>query len=236
MVESKHGPTLENGGGDLILQLVKKDLLLEFRSKEILSSMFIFGTSVTLIFALAFQVNQSIMQQFAPGLFWVVIFFTSVLGLNRLFTRERDGNALWTWASGPVDRGNIFVAKVLVACLFILIAVGLFLIPFFIFLNLSTQFSYSHFFIVTLLGIGSLTTVGCLISGLTLQAGLRDVLIPILFFPTAAPVAIAATKSTELIFNQRPVSDWQIWILILLSFFVIFGLFGYLVFSRIVEE
>jgi len=198
--------------------------------------MFIFGTSVTLIFALAFSVNHSIMQKFAPGLFWVVIFFTSVLGLNRLFIRERDGNALWSWASGPVDRGDIFVAKALVACLFIFISVALFTIPFFIFLNLSTQFSYTHFLMIIILGIGSLSTVGCLISGLTLQAGLRDVLIPILFFPTAAPVAIAATKSTELIFNHKPISDWQFWVLILVSFIVIFGLFGYLVFSRIVEE
>ncbi len=210
--------------------------MIEFRSKEILSSMFIFGTSVTLIFALAFQVNQSIMQQFAPGLFWVVIFFTSVLGLNRLFIRERDANALWTWVGGPVDRGDAYVAKVIVSILLILISVLLFLIPFFIFLNLSTNFSWVHFSSILILGIGCLSTIGCVISGLTLQAGLRDVLIPILFFPSASPVIIATTKSTELIFRQKPVSEWQFWVLILLTFFVIFGLFGYLIFNRVVEE
>jgi ABC-type transport system involved in cytochrome c biogenesis permease component len=69
-----------------------------------------------------------------------------------------------------------------------------------------------------------------------LQARLRDVLIPILLFPSAAPVAIAATKCTGLLFNQIPLVNYLFWLLILGSFFVIFGLFGYLVFNQIVEE
>jgi len=112
----------------------------------------------------------------------------------------------------------------------------LFIVPFFIFLNLPSYFSLFQFSLILLLGTGAIVSVGCLISGITLQAGLRDVLIPILLFPSASPVAIAATKCTESLFDQKPMTEWNFWFFILGSFFVIFSLFGYMVFNRIVEE
>tara|TARA_A100001037_G_C15152527_1_gene640424 strand:+ start:4644 stop:5306 length:663 start_codon:yes stop_codon:yes gene_type:complete len=220
----------------MLKTLVLKDIKLEWRSKEIIASMFIFGLSVTLIFALAFQVAPVLIDKFAPGLLWVVILFTSVLGLNRLFTLERQENAIWSWLSAPVDRGTVYLAKIFSALIFVLIAVLLFIIPFFIFLNISTDFSFSLLGIVLFLGSGAIVAIGCLISGLTLQAGMRDVLIPVLLFPLASPVTIAATKCTEYIFMKRPIIEWSFWVLILVTFFVIFGLSGYLVFNRIVEE
>ena len=112
----------------------------------------------------------------------------------------------------------------------------LFIVPFFIFLNLPSNFSLFQFSLILFLGTGAIVSVGCLISGITLQAGLRDVLIPILLFPSASPVAIAATKCTESLFDQKPMTEWNFWFFILGSFFVIFSLFGYMVFNRIVEE
>ncbi|MDP6628548.1 MAG: heme exporter protein CcmB, partial [Candidatus Marinimicrobia bacterium] len=74
----------------MLIHFILKDLKIEWRSKEIITSMFIFGLSITLIFALAFQVAPMLIRTFAPGLLWVVILFTSVLGLNRLFSLERE--------------------------------------------------------------------------------------------------------------------------------------------------
>jgi heme exporter protein B len=220
----------------MIFHLVLKDLKIEWRSKEIITSMFIFGLSITLIFALAFQVAPNLIRTFAPGLLWVVILFTSVLGLNRLFSLEKEDHALWSWVAAPVNRGTVYIAKVISAFIFIIMSELLFIIPFFIFLNLPSNFSFISFALILFLGTGAIVSVGCLISGITLQARLRDVLIPILLFPSASPVAIAATKCTGLLFNQIPLVNYLFWLLILGSFFVIFGLFGYLVFNQIVEE
>ena len=206
------------------------------RSKEIITSMFVFGLSVTLIFALAFQVAPNLVQSFAPGLLWVVILFTSILGLNRIFSLERDEHALWSWVAAPVDRGTVYIAKVISVLIFVLMAEILFIVPFFIFLNLSTQFSFIQFTLILFMGTSAIVSVGCLISGITLQAEIRDVLIPILLFPVASPVAIAATKCTRFLFDQNPMIEWNFWLLILASFFVIFAVFGYLIFNQIVEE
>lgn len=220
----------------MLVHFILKDLKIELRSKEIITSMFIFGLSVTLIFALAFQVAPVMIREFAPGLLWVVILFTSVLGLNRIFSLERDEHALWSWSAGPVDRGTVFIAKVISALIFVIFSEILFIIPFFVFLNLPIEFSFFQLGLILFVGTGAIVSVGCLISGITLQASQRDVLIPILLFPTASPVAIAATKCTQLLFNQKSITEWNYWLLILGSFFVIFTLFGYLVFNKIVEE
>jgi ABC-type transport system involved in cytochrome c biogenesis, permease component len=48
--------------------LVRKDLLLEFRTKEIIIPMFTFGLAIILIFSLSFNASQEINHTFSPGI------------------------------------------------------------------------------------------------------------------------------------------------------------------------
>ena len=67
-------------------------------------------------------------------------------------------------------------------------------------------------------------------------AGIREILIPILLFPTVTPVIISATKSTSLIFQMKPVFDLAFWVLIMFTFFTIFSLLGYFIINKVIEE
>ena len=216
--------------------LIWKELINEWRSREMVVSMFIFGLAVTLVFAFAFNVSPVFFRQFAPGLLWVVILFTSVLGLNRLFSYEGDMDAHWSWISAPIDRGLVFLSKLLVGFIFLSMAELLFIVPFFLFLNLDVSFSILFFLGILILGNSAIISIGCLISGLALRANMREVLIPVLLFPLASPVIIAATKSTVFIFENKPFGEWRIWILILFTFLLASALLGYLFYDQIVEE
>lgn len=216
--------------------LIWKELINEWRSREMVVSMFIFGLAVTLVFAFAFNVSPVFFRQFAPGLLWVVILFTSVLGLNRLFSYEGDMDAHWSWISAPIDRGLVFLSKLLVGFIFLSMAELLFIVPFFLFLNLDFSFSILFFLGILILGNSAIISIGCLISGLALRANMREVLIPVLLFPLASPVIIAATKSTVFIFENKPFGEWRIWILILFTFLLTSALLGYLFYDQIVEE
>ena len=216
--------------------LIWKELINEWRSREMVVSMFIFGLAVTLVFAFAFNVSPVFFRQFAPGLLWVVILFTSVLGLNRLFSYEGDMDAHWIWISAPIDRGLVFLSKLLVGFIFLSMAELLFIVPFFLFLNLDFSFSILFFLGILILGNSAIISIGCLISGLALRANMREVLIPVLLFPLASPVIIAATKSTVFIFENKPFGEWRIWILILFTFLLTSALLGYLFYDQIVEE
>ena len=216
--------------------LLWKEFLIEWRSKQIVISMFVFGLSSTVIFALAFQSSSQLVHKFAPGFLWIIILFSSTLGLNRLFSYERDFEGCFSWISAPTDRGLIYLSKVVTSFCFLMISEFFFILPFVVLLGISIQFSIPQFFIVLVLGSGAIVSVGCLISGLTLRSQLREMLIPILLFPLVTPVVISATKSTMYIFENRPINQWNYWLLIMFTFFMVYGLLGYLLFDYIVEE
>ena len=77
----------------MLAVLLRKDLLIEFRSREILISMVTFGAAVTLLYAFAFRPSPQSMQTFAPGLMWMIFLFVSVLALHRSHSLEKECDA-----------------------------------------------------------------------------------------------------------------------------------------------
>ena len=220
----------------MFMTLLKKDLKLEFRSKEIILSTFVLGLSLLLVFALSFQNQTKIIYEFSSGILWIVILFISTFGLNRAFSIEQESNSMWSWLSSPIDRGLVFLSKMVSISIYVLLAEIMFMIPFFIFMKIPTNFSLINLILIMLVGTLAITAIGCLISTITLQTRIRNALIPILLFPSCTPIIISATKSTMLILKNKPLIDWSFWLLLMITFFIIFSLFGYIIFDRVIEE
>ena len=220
----------------MFMTLLKKDLKLEFRSKEIILSTFVLGLSMLLVFAISFQNQTKIIYEFSSGILWIVILFISTFGLNRAFSIEQESSSMWSWLSSPIDRGLVFLSKMVSISIYVLLAEIMFLIPFFIFLKIPTNFSLINLIIIILVGTLAVTAIGCLISTITLQTRIRNALIPILLFPSCTPIIISSTKSTLLILKNKPFIDWSFWLLLMITFFIIFSLFGYIIFDRVIEE
>ena len=220
----------------MFITLLKKDLKLEFRSKEVILSTFVLGLSMLLVFALSFQNQTKIIYEFSSGILWVVILFISTFGLNRAFSIEQESNSMWSWLSSPIDRGLVFLSKMVSISIYVLLSEIMFLIPFFIFMKIPTNFSLINLIIIIFVGTLAIITIGCLISTITLQTRIRNALIPILLFPSCTPIIISATKSTLLILKNRPFIDWSFWLLLMITFFIIFSLVGYIIFDKVIEE
>jgi len=78
--------------------------------------------------------------------------------------------------------------------------------------------------------------VGTLLASMAVQARTRDVLLPILLFPVAIPVLIAAVKASSGYLNAAPWADIVPWINILLVYDVVFTAAAFMVFDFVVEE
>jgi heme exporter protein B len=220
----------------VFFRLLKKELLIEVRAKEINVSMLAFGITVILTFAFAFSVSPAVFETFAPGLFWVMILFVAVLGLHRMYAYEREFDAFSLTLSAPVDRGLIFLTKWVSGVLFLLITEIFILPPFILFLQLQPPQAWGSLLGLIFLGDLGIMVIGSLVSGIAMRAKMSEVLLPILLFPLVSPVVIAATKATVGLMNRQPAVEWQIWVYILLTFVVIFGLIGYSIFDHITEE
>ena len=216
--------------------LVRKDLLLELRTKEIIIPMFAFGLVIILIFSLSFNASQEINHTFSPGLLWIIILFISSLGLHRMFVLEKEFDAFTLNLAAPIDRGVIFLSKVISGTIILLIAEILIIPPFVIFLNLSIPSNWPIMILILIIGDLGIMSIGAIISGLSMRAKLSEILFPILFFPLVSPHVIACVKATNYWFKEIPFFNWQSWIYLMITFFIIFFLVGFMIFDFITEE
>jgi heme exporter protein B len=94
--------------------IARKDLLIELRSRDVLSSAIVFTLLVLLIFNFALDLTGDTVRAVAPGILWVTFIFAGMLTLGRTFARERERGALQGLLLAPLDRGALFLAKLVV--------------------------------------------------------------------------------------------------------------------------
>jgi len=216
--------------------LLKKELFIEFRSREVVLSMLIFGLSIILAFAFTSNVSKVIVSNNAPGMFWIMILFVSVLGVHRTFSYEKNFDAFSMLISAPIDRGIIYLSKWISGTIFLTLMQLVIIVPFFKFLLLDLPSNFILFISTMILVNLAIMSVAILVSGIVMRANFSEVLVPILFFPLVSPVIIAATKISSGVLAETAYQLWQFWLLIIMSIIVIFALAGYTLFDFITEE
>ena len=220
----------------MLLNLIKKELLIEFRSKQIILSMLIFGLAIILIFALSSNVSSEILTNYSAGMFWVMNLFIVVIGVHRSFAYEKEFDAFSLLVSAPVDRGLIFLSKWVSGFIFITTTQLIIIAPFFKLLLLDTPDNLILFLSTSMLINLGMMAIANLVSGIVIRSNFSEVLLPLLMFPLLSPLMIAATKISNAIINSQSYEIWNVWVLIVVSIVVLFGLAGYALFDFIVEE
>lgn len=219
-----------------ILAITYKDILFEFRSRESVSSMLMFSLLVVVIFSFTFDPGSAFVLEAAPGIIWVAITFSGIIGLNRSFFYEVEKGSLHGILLTPVDRGVIYFGKVLSNLVFMAI-VEIFTLPLFaILFNLSLLGNITQLITVTFLATVGFAAVGTLFSAISVNTKTRDVMLPILLFPVFVPVILAAVNSTASILRQQGWAEIADWLKILVAFDVIFLSLCFLLFEYVVEE
>ena len=79
-----------------IFTVVKKDLLYEVRSKEIVLSILVFSLLSIVTFNFAFDPTPRIIALVVPGILWVSLTFGAILGFNRAFSLENETAVSYT--------------------------------------------------------------------------------------------------------------------------------------------
>jgi heme exporter protein B len=219
-----------------ISAIVWKDIVAELRTKEMFSAMFVFAVLVIVVFNFAFdlRVSGQRVREVAPGALWVAFAFAGILGLNRAFASEKDGGCLEGLLLAPVDHTAIYFGKMISTALFMVVVEALMLPVFTAFFGVNL-FDLRLVFVV-LLGTVGFAGVGTILSAMTAQTRAREVLLPILLLPVAAPVLIAAVKATSGILDGLTMAEIATWWQLLLAFDVLFPAVAFMTFDFIVKE
>lgn len=214
--------------------ILAKEIAVEWRTRETLSAMLVFGLLVLVIFNFAFELQGIEITAIGPGILWVAFCFSGILGLGRSFARERDKGSLEGMLLAPIDRGAIFLGKALANLVFIVVMEAVILPLFVILFNASIEWFPLVGYIV--LGTIGFAAVGTLLAAMAAFTRMREVMLPVLLFPVLLPLIAAVVKITQGAMQQLPFSDYQGWFFLLLAYDLIFLVVAFLTFEYVVEE
>jgi heme exporter protein B len=217
--------------------VLRKDVAIEAKSWELLTTTLFFAVSCVLIFAFAFVKEGRPVDDAAAGILWIAIAFSGTLALGRTFERERYGETLRALLLAPAPRAALYVGKLL-GMLALLGLAELLLVPLVALLFQAPLFG-RPLLLTALLGGGTLgfSAVGTLFAAMLVRARSRDVLLPILLYPIIIPVIIAGVRGTAALLETTPDEPTAImWIGILAAFDAVFVTLALWTFEPLMTE
>jgi heme exporter protein B len=219
--------------------LIAKDLLLEWRRKEQVAAMAVFAFLAAILFVFAVDPTPEELTRLGPGALWISFVFAGTLGFAKIFSPEERSGALTALLLAPVDRTGLFLAKAASAAAFMGLMQLLMTPVFFALFDLPLLAILSRFALVAALATVGFCLLGTLVSFATAHTAARELLLPVLLLPLTLPLLIAAAKATRILLEGPTgpqFADLSLWLTLMLTFDVVFGVLCCWGFERAVEE
>src|SRR5438270_6120461 len=219
----------------MLTAALRKELLLQWRSRAQFMAVFVFGAAALLLFSFAVGPNAEMLRQFSAGFMWLGLLLSSTLTLAESFHAEMENRALEGLLLLPTSPRVIYYGKAL-ANWFQLLLLGCALFPVMVVLYDAGTTKLFQLLLVIALGTAALSAPGTLYAAMTAQVRSKQTLLPLLLFPLIVPALLASVKATSLIVLGDPMGQIGSWLMLLVAFDAIYWSLCGLLFGRVVEE
>lgn len=215
--------------------LVLKDVQSELRTRYALNAllMFVVTAVATILFALrSDQPNSTVLA----GMYWVVVFFTAMSSLSRIFVSEEERGTTMTLqlvaSPSVVYFGKLIFNTVLTLALIVAVTV-LYTIVF----SGSFVIKTPSIFFVTV-GLGSLgfASAATIIAAIVAKANTRGTLYPVLSFPILIVLLMTVMNATTRALDGEPFSEALGDFQVLLGYFLVMIGGSYLLFDFVWKD
>jgi len=216
------------------LLVAGKDLRIEGRAKVALNQVGPYALVVLLLFGFAFDEDRPLLQNAAPGLFWVAVLFSGLLAVQRSFSLESSDGAVDGLRLSRLDPAGVFLGKAAAVALQLVVLEILLTLGIVVLFH--TELSGAALLAVS----GVVSTVGVATAGVAyaaLSMGLRvrETLLPLLLAPVLAPIVLAATEAWRSALHLSTDDGWR-WLVLLGCFAAVYLAGGVLSFGSLMEE
>ena len=220
-----------------IMLILRKDVLVELRTREVILTMALFAVLVVVIFAFTFQLAGDVVQQVAPGILWVTLAFSGNLGITRVIDREREHGAMQGLLLGPAGPVAVFWAKALGVFIFMLMT-QIIVVPLaLVFVGISVPGDGIGLLVLGLvLGSIGFAVVGTLFGAMLADVRLREVLIPVIVYPVVVPVIVAGVSLSACALGILPADDATDWLFLIAGFDLVYLAIAPWVFARVMVD
>lgn len=214
-----------------IAVLVGKDLRIEARSRQTLGLVLVLGLLILVVLGLGLGPQRIATGSAAASILWVAYLFAGVLCFEKTMSVERGDGALAALMLAPIDRGVIFVAK-LIANLALMAVLAAVITPVAVVLfrfELPEPGRFAAIMALSFVGFGAIGTLfAAAVSSSRLQGGLLAMVI----FPICLPLVITSTQMT---LKLGVAGEHGAGIAVLLAFDAIYLIVSWLVFELMLE-
>ncbi|MBA3638730.1 MAG: heme exporter protein CcmB [Acidobacteriota bacterium] len=217
--------------------VVRKDLLVETRSREVVYTSLLFAVSCMLVFAFGLVKEGRVVADAAAAILWITIAFAGTLALGRIFDRERHNETMRALLLAPVPRAAIYIGK-FAGVVLLLLLVEAVVVPLVALMFDAPIFRHAPL-VAGLMVAGSLgyAAVGTLFAAMLARSRSRGTLLPVLLYPMTVPVIIGGVRGTAALLQPDvDIAMARTWLVLLLCFDAVFLTLALWLFEPVMTE
>lgn len=219
----------------MLTAALRKEFLLQWRSRSQFMAVFVFGAAALLLFSFAIGPNSEALRTFSAGFLWLGLLLSSTLTLAESFHAEMENRALEGLLLLPANPRALYYGKAIANWVQLTI-LGVALVPVMVVLYDAGTTKLIRLLIIIMLGTAGLSAPGTLYAAMTAQVRAKQTLLPLLLFPLIVPALLASVKATSLVVLGDPMEQAESWIGLLCAFDLIYWSLCGLLYGRVVEE
>lgn len=233
--------------------ILKKELTVEWRSKEVLYTSLFFAVVLATIFMFGFfeQAGAPLEEvavnpeqpaerctpnraQPGPGILWIALCFSATIAFSRSFSRERESGSLNALRMVPGIYNPLLMAKCAANIAFVVL-VELVLIPLVaVVFQMEIGSAWPSLVLVLVLGTSGLCILGTVLGAALVHLRLGDVLLPLVLFPLVIPLLVAGASATTALMQGNWSVYWD-WTGLMVAFDAIYTVLSLWLFKPVVE-
>ena len=173
-----------------VKQLIKKEMLLEWRSKYAINGVLLYVVSTVFVCYLSFiSVPNKLTWN---ALFWIIMLFASINAVAKSFLQESKGRHLYIYTL--VSPAALIIAKTIYNSLLMIGLTFIALMFYCLVFEFPEDGDLLMYIVATVLGSLTFATIFTMVSAIASKAGNGGMLMAILSFPIIIPVLILLIK------------------------------------------
>jgi heme exporter protein B len=184
-----------------IKAILIKDMVSEFRAKQLLPTMIMLAILTAWLFRIATEAAGVGTAVTAGVALLLAILFSAILASERVFAVEEQNDCISALVLAQPDAGDIYIAKLVVniamLCIFEIVTVPVVFVLF----NVNMAGGWAAMVIVLMLYNIGISSVGTLLGALVQQTRVRSSLLSILVMAVFLPMMIPAIFSLRILFG-----------------------------------
>lgn len=216
-----------------VIEIFKKELKGEFRTKYVLNSLLMFVLISVAIIRFAVG-DEKLDEDIATGLFWVVIFFASVSSLARTFIKEQDKDTVNALKLSSIPEA-VLIGKMMFNLVLSYLTGFLTLILFVLIMDYEVGNVFG-FILIFLIGIKGLVISLTIIASIISKANSKGTLFPVLAFPILIPLLVAVIHASKLFASGAQISALIDEFIIIICYIIVVFTVSIMLFKFIWEE